>query len=321
MSPIPGRPAWTRGESIFDPSASPLRSMPPITPEWAWGGATGSGIRVAVIDSGIDAGHPALEGCVAAENGIALHLSEDGEMIEERGPHDDLYGHGTACAGIIHSIAPQARITSVRVLGHALTGRSKVFLRGLAWAVAEGYDIINLSLTTTKRDWALSFHEVCDEAYFRGSFVVTAASNVRVASFPSLYSSVASVACNLANDPFEFYANPHPPTEFLAPGIDLDVPWRNGTRSRVTGNSLAAPHISGIAALIASKHPGLRPFELKTTLWATAANVSGPDPRRSPGPPEGEADLLRRAVSARTRSALMPAIITESSLPAPGHRG
>lgn len=268
------RPAWSRGESIYGAPALELSSFPALTREWAWGGATGLGVRVAVLDSGIEADHPALEGCVDEQAGIALSLSDTGEVIERPGSHEDLFGHGTACAGIIHALAPEARITSVRVLGRMLTGRSKVFVRALEWAVTEGYDVINLSLSTTKRDQALAFYELCDRAYFERCFVVTSANNSPVVSFPSLYSSVASVACNLATDRFEFYVNPDPPTELLAPGIDLEVPWRGGGTMRATGNSLAAPHISGIAALIRSKHPGMRPFEVKSALWATAAEPS-----------------------------------------------
>jgi subtilisin len=305
MSPGPARPAWSRGDSIHDASTASLSAGPLVSAEWAWGGATGGGVRVAVLDSGIEATHPALEGCVDDEASIALRLSDSGEVLEERGPHEDLFGHGTACAGIIHSLAPQARITSVRVLGSTLTGRGKVFLRGLAWAVAEGYDVINLSLSTTKRDWALPFYEVCDHAYFHRCFVVTSANNNPIVSFPSLYSSVASVASNLAADPFEFYANPDPPTEFLAPGIDIKVAWRGGTTFQATGNSFAAPHISGIAALILSKHPGLRPFELKSALWATAANFRGGELGRKTG---GVEEGPRSNVSARARSAIMPAI-------------
>jgi subtilisin family serine protease len=265
------RPAFARGESIF----VPLRVEAPLhpDPEWAWGGATGLGVRVAVLDSGIDAGHPELEGCVDVEAGVALGLDPDGGVVERPGPHDDAFGHGTACASIIHRIAPEARITSVKVLGAGLGGRAAVFLHGLAWAIERGYDVINLSLGTGKRDWALPFHELCDRAYFQGCFVVTAASNAVEASFPSLYAAVASVACNISRDPFEFHANPEPPTEFLAPGIDVSVAWRDGGSRRVTGNSYAAPHLAGVTALIRSKHPELRPFQVKSVLWATAANV------------------------------------------------
>ena len=249
-----------------------IASLDEITPAWAWGGATGRGVRVAVIDSGIDATHPLLEGCVDTEGSVAL-ARVDGAIEEVDGPHDDLFGHGTACAGIIHSFAPEATITSVRVLGERLSSTSEVFLRGLAWAVERGFDVINLSLGTRRRDWALAFYEVCDQAYFSGSFVVTAANNIMRPSFPSLYSSVTSVACNVSSDPWRFHYNPDPPTEFLARGIDVDVAWKDGTTMCSTGNSYAAPHIAGLAALIRSKHPDLRPFQLKAVLAATAVNV------------------------------------------------
>ncbi len=79
--------------------------------------------------------------------------------------------------------------------------------------------------------------------------------------------------CNLATDPRRFHFNPDPPTEFLARGIDVEVPWLEHGTSVSTGNSYAAPHIAGLAALIRSKHPELRAFQVKTVLWATAANV------------------------------------------------
>jgi subtilisin len=266
------RPAWSRGESIYQPLAG-VASMPELTREWAWGGARGEGVRVAVIDSGIDAEHPALGGAIEGDE-IVMRLTAAGEILEEMGRPRDAYGHGTACAGIIHAIAPGARITSVQVLGGSLTGKAQLFLRGLAWAVEKGFDVINLSLGTTRRDWALPFHEICDQAYFRGCLIVTAANNYQAVSFPSLFSAVASVACNLATDPFEFHVNPQPPTEFLARGIEVDVPWMDGATITVTGNSFAAAHLSGIAALIRSKHPGMRPFQVKTTLWGTASNVA-----------------------------------------------
>jgi len=296
------RPAWARGESVFDVSRSRVLSLPMLTPEWAWGGATGKGVRVAVIDSGIEASHPRLEGCVDEESGVALELGDNGELVEHPGPHPDLFGHGTACATIIHELAPEASITSVRVLGAKLSGKAQVFLHGLAWAVEHGFQVINLSLGTPKRDWALPFYEICDQAYFRGSFLVTAANNQPVVSFPSLFGAVTSVACNVATDPFEFHFNPDPPTEFLARGIDVDLAWKDGTSIRATGNSFAAPHISGIAALILSKHPQLRPFQVKAALWAAAANLPGE--ARAPALDLSGVMARPGATSARAMSAL-----------------
>jgi subtilisin len=299
MAEADERPAFSRGESILVPLSVERAQLHP-DPEWAWGEATGKGVRVAVLDSGIDAGHPALEGCVDVAGGVALAFDRDGSISERPGEHRDAFGHGTACASIIHRVAPDAQITSVKVLGGGLGGRAAVFLHGLAWAIEHRFDIINLSLGTGKRDWALPLYELCDRAYFQGSFVVTAASNVAEQSFPSLCASVASVACNTARDPFDFHANPTPPTEFLAPGIDIEVAWRDDGNRRVTGNSYAAPHVAGIAALICSKHPTLRPFQLKSVLWATAANTRGGQEPPEPSGGGPDAALL----SARASSAI-----------------
>lgn len=267
----PTRPAWSRDSVVVQlPSVEALADL---TPEWAWEGATGAGVRVAVIDSGIDASHPDLDGCVEVDGACVEPAPDRGGPRITIGPHDDSFGHGTACAGIIHSLAPGARITSVKVLGNGLAGTADVFHAGLRWAVDQGFDVINLSLGCRKRDWALAFHELCDRAYFGGSFVVTAANNVEQVTYPSLFASVASVAANLSSDPMRFHHNPDPPTEFLARGIDVDVPWLGHGRVVTTGNSFAAPHLAGIAARIKSKHPELRPFQLKTVLWATSANV------------------------------------------------
>lgn len=269
VRPVP-RPAWSRDSRAV--RVDDIVGMEDIGPRWAWDGATGAGVRVAVIDSGIEADHPALEGCVDVDGGAAVTL-EDGEPRLQPGAHDDVFGHGTACAGIIHTMAPGASIHSVRVLDGRLAGKASTFLAGLAWAIEQRFDVVNLSLGTIKREYALAFHDLCDEAYFKGILLVTAANNQRRVSFPSLYSSVTSVACNTATDPWRFHFNPRPPTEFLARGIDVEVAWKDGSTSTVTGNSYAAPHIAGIAARILSKHPELRPFQLKAVLYACAANV------------------------------------------------
>ena len=226
VKPAGPRPEWTRESSVL--RLPGVARMEDLSPEWAWGGATGKGARVAIVDSGIEADHPDLGDCVDRDGGIAVTLDEEGEAVLTPGPHDDAFGHGTACAGIIHRLAPEARLTSVRVLGAGLAGKAAAFLAGLGWAIEQGFDVINLSLGTTRRDWALPFYEVCDRAYFGGTLLVTAANNMARPSYPSLYASVTSVACNLATDPFRFHYNPDPPTEFLAPGIDVELSWRGG---------------------------------------------------------------------------------------------
>jgi subtilisin family serine protease len=225
-----------------------------------------------VVDSGIDARHPAV-GKVAG--GVALEYDAEapGGVRAVEGPHEDLYGHGTACAGIIRRLAPDAQLFSVRVLGRRLTGKGLVFAAGLRWAIEHGIDVVNLSLSTGRREWFGPFHELADRAYFGGVMLVAAVNNVPAPSYPSQYASVFSVAAAEGHDPFEFQANPEPPVEFGAPGIDLEVAWLGGRTVHATGNSFAAPHIAGLIARILGKHPGLKPAEIKTILRSTASNA------------------------------------------------
>jgi subtilisin family serine protease len=188
---------------------------------------------------------------------------------------------------VVHRIAPEAELYSVRVLGAGLVGRAQSFAEGLRWAIENGMHVVNLSLGTTVRDYFYALYELVDQAYYRGTVLVTAANNMRVASAPSLYAPVVSVACyqgarddNLLN----FWCNPSPPVEFGAPGINVRVGWLGGGYITATGNSFAAPHITGLVALLRSKHPHLTPFEVKTLLRALARNarhsVGGSQERR-----------------------------------------
>lgn len=243
------------------------------TREWAWEGSTGSGVRVAVIDSGIDASHPAV-GRVAGWVSVELDPSGVDAIRLVEGPHEDLFGHGTACAGIIRRVAPEADLYSVRVLGQRLSGKGLIFAAGFRWAIEQGITVVNLSLGTTKRELYNVFHTLADEAFFRGMMVVCAANNLPVPTYPAEYASVFSVAAHGATDPFSFDYNPEPPMEFGAPGIDVEVAWLGGSTIRATGNSFAAPHLTGLIARILSKHPGLTPFQMKSVLLALASNAS-----------------------------------------------
>ena len=231
-----------------------------VTREWAWGGSTGKGVRVAVIDSGIESDHPALGGQVAGGIGIEFDpTAEDNLRYTTEEQPQDMFGHGTACAGIIHSLAPEADIYSVRVLGQDGKGRSLQFAAGINWAIENGMQVINMSLSTSRADYYALFHQLADEAYFKGSMLVSAVNNVPAPSYPSQYSSVVSVAAHEQQDPFTYYYNPQPPVEFGAPGIDVRVPWNNKGYLVTTGNSFAAPHMAGIVALIRAKHPRFDP--------------------------------------------------------------
>lgn len=266
------KPAWSWQ---FDPGTlQPVRATLPaaITREWAWEGSSGAGVKVAVIDSGIDAAHPRVGPLAGGAVVIADAAAPRGVRVVE-GPHDDLFGHGTACAAIIRTAAPDAQLYSVRVLGERLTGRGIAFAEGMRWGIANGMHVLNMSLSTSRVDYFGLFHEIADEAYFKRTMVVCAVNNVRAPSFPSQYASVFSVAAHAGTDPFHLDYNPEPPVEFGAPGIDLDVAWLGGRTITATGNSFASPHIAGLIARILGKHPGLTPFQMKTVLTALADNA------------------------------------------------
>ncbi|MCC7164072.1 MAG: S8 family serine peptidase [Anaerolineae bacterium] len=273
------RPAWSNQFSAD--VLRELRAFGPlgaITRDWAWGGGTGKGVCVAVIDSGVEATHPWLGSAV--KGGVIVEYDgrrkESVRIIDEPQPRD-LFGHGTACAGIIHKLAPAADIYSIRVLGKDLSGRALQFAGGLRWAIENDMHVLNLSLSTSRQEYYGLFHELADQAYFKNVLLVSAVNNIPAPSYPSLYSSVVSVAAHAGQDPYTFYYNSEPPVEFGAPGIDVEVAWANGGSMFTTGNSFAAPHIAGLAALIRGKHPELTPFQIKTVLYACANNVIGAD--------------------------------------------
>jgi subtilisin len=264
-------PAWSLPAAAVDGIGIPYAWPERVTREWAWEGSTGAGVRVCILDSGVERDHPKVgplsRSVVVGVRGEEISVDEDVE--------GDLCGHGTACAGIVRSLAPDCELTSVRVLGAGFTGSGRVLLEGLRWAVAEGFDVINMSLSTTKKDFAGLLHELADDAYFRGTMLVASAHNMPVESFPWRFSSVVSVGSHELSDPLAFFANPSPPVEFFARGMDVEVAWLGGTTIRSTGNSFATPHLAGICAIVLAKHPQLTPFQLKSVLYLTATNVGG----------------------------------------------
>ena len=264
-------PAWSLTAEAAGTIAIPAEWPERVTRDWAIGGATGEGVDVCILDSGVDAAHPLVG---RLESAVAVHI-EGGEATIVPDEIGDVCGHGTACAGIVRALAPASRLHSIRVLGEGNTGSGDLILGGLRHAIERGFDIVNLSLSTTKRSFAELLHELADSAYFQGTVLVASAHNMPVESYPWRFSSVISVGSHEGADSYEWYANPDPPVEFFARGIDVDVAWSGGGTLRCTGNSFAAPHIVGLSALVLSKHPGLTPFQLKSILYLTAANTGG----------------------------------------------
>jgi subtilisin family serine protease len=261
-------PAWS--EPFAGDHRTALQRLAPferIDRAWAFGQGDGEGVVVAIVDSGVEGGHPAVGGRLTES--VRVELDDDAAAIVPDEPVDAV-GHGTACAGIVHALAPAATLLSVRVLGSDNRGKGIAFAAGLEWAIERGASIVNLSLSSRSEAMFATLHELVDRAYFANVLLVSAANNVAVASYPSLFASVVSVAAHDVRDPDVWFYNPRPPVEFGAYGLDVDVAWRDGGRIVATGNSFAAPHIAAYAARIRATHPTVTPFETKTILAATA---------------------------------------------------
>jgi subtilisin len=269
MSSIdPGLPAWSAAFAA-DRRDGLRRDRPfgRLERSWAFGDGLGSGITVAIVDSGVEGSHPAVDG--ALQGSVRVQLEADEATI-----HDDeaidVVGHGTACASIIPALAPNASRLSVRVLGPDNRGKGLAFAAGLEWAIEQGASVISLSLSSRSEALFGVFHDLADRAYFAGALLVCAANNVAIASYPSLFAAVISVAAHDVRNPDVWFYNPAPPVEFGAYGLDVDVAWKGGGRIVATGNSFAAPHIAAYAARIRAAHPSASPPEVKAILAATA---------------------------------------------------
>ena len=263
-------PAW----SLTSAAAAEIGIVNPlperVDAEWAFGGATGDGIKVCILDSGVEPSTRSSAVSPVRSRSRSARMASRSPRTTARATSA---GTGRRARASSARSLPQSSSTPSRVLGAGFKGSGKVLLAGLRWAIEQGYDVINMSLSTTKRELGDHLHELTDTAYFRRTVLVAAAHNMPVESFPWRFSSVISVGSHEETDPFVYYANPDPPVEFFARGVDVEVAWLGGGTIRASGNSFATPCISGIASLILSKHPGLTPFQLKTVLHLTSQNV------------------------------------------------
>ena len=237
-------------------------------PKTDWHSATGRGVTVAIIDSGIDTTHPDLVGRVAESVEARV---ERNRAVFDPSVAGDSAGHGTACAGIIAQIASEARFASIKVLGAGGLGDGQVFLAGLEYAIKRRFKVINLSLGTTKPQFFAPLHDMLDRAYQAGCIVVAAANNLPQPSFPSVFSSsLISVIKSEQTDPLKFGFHYGEVIELTAPGVNVRTPWPGGGYKSLTGNSFACPHIVGIIALLLEEHPNMTPFQVKSALYAIA---------------------------------------------------
>lgn len=240
---------------------------------------SGRGVRVAIVDSGVDPLHPWLEGARVAHVGV----EKQGEAFAIRPSEPgDQSGHGTACAGIIHRMAPEAALTSVRAFGPDGRCSRDGLLSALRYCVRERFGVVNLSLgidfprgaPLRPNDYKsiVELYEVADAAHT--AQVVLVASGPNAASYrtyPGKFKSLVGVGRGAFTDPEGLKTEITLDYEILAPGNDVLGPALPAGERHWTGTSFAAPHVTAHVARIRAARPSLSVDAVKTALHALAA--------------------------------------------------
>jgi subtilisin family serine protease len=261
--------------------------------------AHGAQVIVAVIDSGIDARHPELDGSIA---------SSFDAIGSKEGPH--VHGTGVAGAIVAHArlmgAAPAARILAIRAFGMGQNGAessSFVILKGLDYAASHGAQIINMSFAGPKD--ALIERGIAAVAA-KGIVMVAAAGNAGAKSpplYPAANENVIAVSATDDQDRLFAASNRGGYVAIAAPGVDIFLPAPDEKYQMTSGTSFSAAYISGIAALLLERNPALKPDEARAILMKTARDLGAPGRDDLFG--AGEADAYA-AVAAASAAPAMP---------------
>ena len=251
--------------------------------------ATGRGIRVAVLDTGMDVGHPDFaERPITSESFVAGAAAQDG------------HGHGTHCIGTAcgsaepssgrrYGVASEAEVFAGKVLSDAGSGSDASILAGIDWAITNGCRVISMSLGADDPDVSTAYEAVGRRALGAGCLIVAAAGNNarrsagdrgfvgRPANSPSIM-AVAAVDADLWIAEFSAASNPLPggQVDIAGPGVAVYSSWPMPRRNHtISGTSMATPHVAGIAALW-SQRVGATAHELWDVLVRAARELQLP---------------------------------------------
>ena len=232
-------------------------------------GFKGAGVKVGIIDSGIDYNHPDLKDNYMGGYNFVDNNSDPYD--------DDLISHGTHVAGIIAAkdnstgvvgVAPAASLYAIKVFGaNGSGGDLSTIIAGIEWAINNGMNVVNLSigLDSIMAPVLQPLRDVCDLAYQKGIVLVAAAGNEsreRV-SIPAAYDSVIAVSATDQNNQRAVFIDPRNPNiplssnigpeiELTAPGLDIKSTVRGGGYALLSGTSQSAPHVAGAVAVVLS---------------------------------------------------------------------
>ncbi|MDI3316355.1 MAG: S8 family peptidase [Bacillota bacterium] len=234
-------------------------------------------MHVAVLDTGVDLDHPALAG----------RIGQGVDLLRPGRPPEDDNGHGTHVAGVIAArgavlgVAPQVWIHPVKALDPSGNGRLSDLVRGLEWCIQHRIQVVNLSLGSLTENRTM---REAIRAASRSMVLVCAAGNSGPGEgtvlFPARYPEVLAVGAIDRQNRVARFSSRGPELDLVAPGVDILSLWPSGGLRRLSGTSMAAPHVSGSAALALAA--GLRLHEVPARLRATAAPVDLAD-RRAQG--------------------------------------
>lgn len=212
---------------------------------------TGLGVKIAIIDSGVDSEYPEI-GPIA--QGINIRIGSKGQIIWGT-DYVDRSGHGTACTGIIHQIASDAEIHIVRIFEKSLVADGKLLIEALQWVINHGIDVVNLSLGTTDCQYFEPIQELCRQAACENIILVAAAHNRGIESYPAILPDVIGVQGRPMQKLNDFYLRADKNIECVAHGGEQILCWRNSSKVIAAGSSFAASRIAGIICLIRQVYP------------------------------------------------------------------
>jgi subtilisin family serine protease len=252
-----------------------------VDAEISWGISTGDPVKVGVIDTGIDLKHPDLQANIKGGYNAINPL---------KSPNDD-NGHGTHVAGIIAAlnnsigvvgVGPNIDLYAIKVLNASGSGYLSDVIEGLDWARTNGMQVVNMSLGTSQD--VQSFHDAIVRAYNAGVTIVAAAGNSGGAvSYPAAYPEVIAVSATDQNNQIASWSSRGPEVDLAAPGVNIYSTYKGQSYATLSGTSMAAPHVSGAAALIIdTKKCDLNldgictPAEVQQRLEQTAIDLGTP---------------------------------------------
>lgn len=219
----------------------------------AWDYTKGEKVRVAIIDTGIDLRHHALDGKVDGGYNAITDSEADGSYQDDN-------GHGTHVAGTIAAddpqhlfgVAPKARLYAVKVLDADGSGSLSDVVKGIVWAANNGMQVANMSLGSANPSDTMQ--QALRYAKARGVVVVAAAGNSGGAvGYPGAYPETIAVAAADWNDHIASFSSRGPQVKFIAPGVAVYSSMLGGDYATLSGTSMAAPHVTGLAALVVSQ--------------------------------------------------------------------